>query len=389
MWAKTFPALLIGQKGWYSRRCKLTWKLRGTRSSRLYFQLVPSTLPTEGTGSGLLPTPCTVETDNHEKVIDNMSRGLTLKSREAGHNIQNNLTNMGTMGLLPTPSTQEPISDCDITENGRRKTKDGKDSHSLNLGRAVGLLPTPKAVEIEENYEDWQKRMKASGNPKNVGKTTCNIGTMAVSGLLPTPRACESIERRNMKTIVDKVENGGDVTLTTLAKYKGGIMLPTPQSRDERNGSKIEDGRMQRKLEQGWTIDLNDMATSGLLPTPRAQEPGRTSEGYGACLTDIAKGYKTLLPTPDCSDRRGPGSKQQGLSNVMKGMLPTPATRDWKGARSEEALEASGRNHTNSLPDSFAQTGKTSQLSPLFVEEMMGYPITWLVSPFQSGETKV
>jgi hypothetical protein len=32
------------------------------------------------------------------------------------------------------------------------------------------------------------------------------------------------------------------------------------------------------------------------------------------------------------------------------------------------------------------QTGKTSQLSPLFVEEMMGFPKGWTASPFQSGD---
>jgi hypothetical protein len=115
--------------------------------------------------------------------------------------------------------------------------------------------------------------------------------TMEKLGLLPTPRACESIERRNMKTIVDKVENGGDVTLTTLAKYKEGMLLPTP------------------------------------------------------------------------------------------------ATRDYKGARKKETLELKGRNQTNSLPDSFSQTGKTSQLNPRFVAEMMGFPPNWLELPFLNTET--
>jgi len=62
LWAKTFAGLLIGMKGWYSTKCKLTWKLKGTKSNRFYFQLVPSTLPTEGTEYGsadgeILPTP--------------------------------------------------------------------------------------------------------------------------------------------------------------------------------------------------------------------------------------------------------------------------------------------------------------------------------------------
>jgi hypothetical protein len=62
---------------------------------------------------------------------------------------------------------------------------------------------------------------------------------------------------------------------------------------------------------------------------------------------------------------------------IYKGLIPTTTTRDYKGARSKEALEKAGRNETNSLPDFFSQTGKTSQLNPQFVEEMMGFPIGW------------
>jgi len=108
-----------------------------------------------------------------------------------------------------------------------------------------------------------------------------------------------------------------------------------------------------------------------------------------------------LLPTVNAFDWNTPRSPEawknakekhgSTLQNPLKqmasvGMLPTPTKRDYKGARSEEALEAAGRNETNSLPDAFAQSGKTSQLSPLFVEEMMGFPKNWTALPFQSGE---
>jgi len=286
LWGRMFSELLIGMEGWYSTRCRLTWRLKGTKYNRMFFQLVPSTLPTAGTGFGLLPTPQTMD----------MNEGL---GTAAG------------------------------TVVGNRVVRKSGNDFSIKLCQMgqMGLLPTPKAVEIEENYEDWQKRMKASGNPKNVGKTTCNIGTMAVSGLLPTPRACESIERRNMKTIVDKVENGGDVTLTTLAKYKGGIMLPTPRANESTESVETINNRREK-------------TGSGMMN-----------------LTAIAR------------------------------LLPTPATRDYKGARTEESLEESGRNHTNSLPDSFAQLGTTSQLNPRFVAEMMGFPPNWLELPFLNTET--
>lgn len=76
------------------------------------------------------------------------------------------------------------------------------------------------------------------------------------------------------------------------------------------------------------------------------------------------------------------------LTTMAKmGMPPTPTTRDYKGARKTETLHNAGRNQTNSLSDSFAIPGKSSQLSPQFVMEMMGFPIDWTELPFQNGET--
>ena len=101
----------------------------------------------------------------------------------------------------------------------------------------------------------------------------------------------------------------------------------------------------------------------GLLPTPRAQEI-------------------------ENSKQRIKENRIDSITTMAKlGLLPTPRNRDYKGARSTEALEASGRTATNSLPDSFSQTGKTSQLNPRFVAEMMGFPSNWLELPFQNTET--
>jgi len=98
-----------------------------------------------------------------------------------------------------------------------------------------------------------------------------------------------------------------------------------------------------------------------------------------------------LLPTNQARDWKGAQGqaylgKAFDLPSVVMGMLPTPATRDWKGARSTEALEKSGRTEKNSLPDTFHQTGKSSQLNPQFVMEMMGFPPDWTLLPFLNGE---
>ncbi len=96
-WAKTFSALLIGQTGWYSTRCKLIWKMRGTKYNRFYFQLRPLTRHTGEIGSGLLPTVTTMD-----------STGATETEKAGKGDSQNSLTRMALRGqLLFTPKTTD------------------------------------------------------------------------------------------------------------------------------------------------------------------------------------------------------------------------------------------------------------------------------------------
>lgn len=133
-----------------------------------------------------------------------------------------------------------------------------------------------------------------------------------------------------------------------------------------------------------------------------------------------------LLPTPIASDFkvRGPGSQQKGLPEITREMLlSTPTATEihhrqrverWKrqgrtsmhetedGEKNPNGLtdfldfhgllptlEHIGRKGKNprqgGLPDFFAQTGRSFQLNPLFVAEMMGFPTSWTVLPFLPG----
>lgn len=77
-----------------------------------------------------------------------------------------------------------------------------------------------------------------------------------------------------------------------------------------------------------------------------------------------------------------------GLTDFLDfhGLLPTPTARDWKGAPTLENFERKGKNpRQGSLPDFFAQAGRSFQLNPLFVTEMMGFPVNWTVLPFLPG----
>ncbi len=83
-WAKMFTALLIGQQEWYSSKCVLTWKLKGTKYRRFYFQLRALTHPIEDTEFGswhtiMLHTP--LASDNKVKYKTKNWKGCDLTSQ--------------------------------------------------------------------------------------------------------------------------------------------------------------------------------------------------------------------------------------------------------------------------------------------------------------------
>lgn len=133
-WGRMFMASLIGQKGWYSNRCKLIWRLKATRSHRLYFQLVPSMLPIEEIGFGLLPTPRKVEFIEHpEKVAARLG--------DRTGNAMNNISSMAAFGLLPTPTANTAPYQYSNGDKSRPVTP------TLVGLMNAGLLPTPQGFD--------------------------------------------------------------------------------------------------------------------------------------------------------------------------------------------------------------------------------------------------
>ena len=107
--------------------------------------------------------------------------------------------------------------------------------------------------------------------------------------------------------------------------------------------------------------------TEGLLPTPTATE----IHHWQRVERWKRQGRTSMHETED-------GEKNpNGLTDFLDfhGLLPT--------------LEHIGRKGKNpqqgGLPDSFAQAGRSFQLNPLFVAEMMGFPVNWTVLPFLPG----
>ena len=156
-------------------------------------------------------------------------------------------------------------------------------------------------------------------------------------------------------------------------------LLPIPTSIDR--GS----GRINKSPSPGAkerpTIAL--AAKMGLLPTPMS--------------TDIhhAKRVKELKAAGgDTFHSRANGeTRPNGLTDFLdfNGLLPTPRANKVNGLDLNN--EALANRDKGNLEEAVAKIvtscqptdGQASQLNPLFVTEMMGFPSDWLVSPFQSG----
>ena len=116
--------------------------------------------------------------------------------------------------------------------------------------------------------------------------------------------------------------------------------------------------------------------------------------------------WQDLLPTPMATDvrhaqrveelrkaggntfhsRKNGETRPNGLTDWMDfhGLLPTPTASDKNTGTTKDRKD--GISRMSDLKHNIAhQYGKNSQLNPLFVAEMMGFPVDWTVSPFQNG----
>ncbi len=105
---------------------------------------------------------------------------------------------------------------------------------------------------------------------------------------------------------------------------------------------------------------------SGLLPTPMASYSTR----------NFQKNQKVIVT------KNGQRFRPDLHQLAAAGLLPTPTARDWKGPQARSYHQ----QQMDNLPGLVRfQLGATGLLNPLFVGEMMGFPLNWLTLPFRNG----
>lgn len=253
-------------------------------------------------------------------------------------------------GLLPTVQTQG-LKQCN---------KKGKTEFV-----PLDLLPTPNAMDIA--HKDMEINERGRRNPKK-GKTDHSLGIedMAVAQLLPTPTALDKGGGRINKSLSP---NAAERPTLALAARKG--LLPTPCSIEATKFTKTINPNSQ--MGQGLTA----LAVNGLLPTPTAMEVKHSNQVKGL-KEQGAKGMYS---------RKNGALRPNGLTDFLDfHYLLTPMAAD--GMRANMKMQ-SLKNHNKAnanLAEQIAHKvgGGTSQLNPLFVEEMMGFPLMWTALPFLS-----
>ena len=174
------------------------------------------------------------------------------------------------------------------------------------------------------------------------------------------------------------VERNGDrqnsmPNLASMAKYD---MLPTPITRDWKG----MEGRNYKAIKEGkQPTNTLPAVVDGLLPTPTAIEGVKWTNTWnpnsqmGQSLSAMAG--SGMLPTPTASLEKQSHSNLENINPRQKWNL-------------YEVIAEEVQTIQKKSPD--ADAGHNSRLSPLFTEEMMGFPLMWTALPFlsESGAPK-
>lgn len=155
------------------------------------------------------------------------------------------------LSLLETePSYLDSLPKWGMTRDGALYQQPTPERPTLESGGSA--WPTPKATEINETIEAWDRRRRIPKNKMMGPSLTVAIQLWAT----PTSR-----DWRNGKASPETMERNARPLNEQVTNW------PTPQARDYRSGDQPDSERAQRKQVEGWTPNLNDVV---LWPSPKA-----------------------------------------------------------------------------------------------------------------------
>lgn len=224
---KMCKALLISKTAWFSDRCKMTWKVKVSKSNVSLFQLQVSVLGINEKESGYwLQTPTTQDARiGPNNIGGNQHRKKRGSIALADQVLFPQEEEMETIKMYPTPraaDTEGGIVEVKL-KNGHfyRENKKGE-RWGVKLRDAV-MYPSPK---VSDKNPPHMKKNK-QGIPHDIAKGNLRG---VVQEMYPTPRARDY--KDSVTTVPPSVQKGRNPSLGQKIAMKQ--MLPTPSASEHK-----------------------------------------------------------------------------------------------------------------------------------------------------------
>ena len=281
-------------------------------------------------------------------------------------------------GLWPTPraSENDQGSSADGMATGQSSWK--AQGRGATLSTAARLWPTPNGGGFNDGEDpgSWLERKRRIKEEKGFSNGM-PLGVAARLWPTPTTRTESCI--------------GEDTELTVQWSTPTTMDSLPPKSQEvlDREATGIRAGR----LKPGNLRDQVNAAAGNVewrFPTPRAQEPGVTTKGYGRGLAELVEGKEQRWVTPVTTLGKTSTTISTGLREAARhektgvGMslwtqvcerLPTPNSRDWKDTYSSQEALDNRESHQESLATRAQKMeGVPGRLNPDWVDVLMGFP---------------
>jgi len=339
---------------WYSSRCALTWKLKGTKFSRLLFQLQPKTHRTEETDAGLLPTPTAMMDEAPIEKVDARNQ----KQMEKGNSpFILGLGQQAMRGMLPTPRTADAEGGCVKNvqmENGNyfRTNKEGV-RWGVKLRDVVesGMLPTPTVMDSANNGDmTAAAKLMQGATHRSSGQPIQKTLTMEIH---------QQILADN-QPLMEELANKPMLKRTNLPPQKEFVEWIRSVT-NAKELSQMIDVKMST-AEHWFRMDAKGFSHPSIEEWVKIAEIFQVTEQMNARMLEQSSiEWTGMLPTPTASDKHYP--RKDTDPKILDHL-----------------------SHLNNYISFNHKDGTNSRLNPRFVAEMMGFPHNWTELPFQSGE---
>ena len=331
--------LLTSKTAWYSDRCKTSWKVKVSKSNVSLFQLQASVLGTKGTESGLWATPNTMDylpprsAAGTKKIMEGHRKGRTKPSNLREQVDPKTMKIYQDMGQVekhlrlkkqsfPTPTT----FDSNEINKPRKPHPGGGQKPPLN--QVVKMYPTPTASDIEGGAAKDVQIKDGHFFRENKKGERWGVKLRDAMEMYPTPTARDhkdmgyqptwkpSRDKSVPRTVLKNNKPGGKLNPTFVEFLMG---FPMNWTKTELTESKPSVTQSSHKSQES-----SDSQSKKFYPTPRANEPGRTTKGYGRGLAELMEGKEQVEPkkmyrTPTAMDKGDNSFKY--AAKILKGKL--------------------------------------------------------------------